>query len=249
MVEYYVVPKYGCSVDDISLEGANIDNAMIVGMVGGTVVEVHPYTSLNVERYNAKPHPMFFREKGIFELGGRLLGFEPRIFSGFLASGWNPFKQIVWLFVRERGSATQEEIVEFVVIEKKYLKDKAKNRKWISKLVDYLRYQGWLNMVEGRLITGHRRLPIGGDRIAIRDGYNPVLDQMMNFIAERGTATLSELSDYMIRDLGWIERDPVTGADAGKVLRAYVKLLRREGYIKEVEKDRFEVLKPLERNG
>jgi len=244
---YYIVPKPGYAPEDIALKGLNQETAQIVKYVYGLPVEVHIYTSTNAERYRAKPHPSLLKEKGIFEREGRLITLESVVFEGFLADGWCPFKQLICIIVMDRGGATKEDIISYIVEGKKYLKNTKQNREYLSKLIDYLSREAWLNAKRGFYVTGDRKMLIGKNRIAIRDGYNPILDQIMKMI-ESGRNTKGMLSDYMIRDIGWIQRDPITGLSAEKLLDNYLKYLIREGFIKEVEINRYEVVKPLEKN-
>ena len=182
----------------------------------GFVKEVHRYSEENVVRWRAKPHPQFHRVKGYFELEGRMVTLEPRIFAGFLADGWNPFKQLVCLYVLDRGAASKQDIISYIIEVKKYLKDTKHNRWWLSELIEYLRSQGWINYRHGYYVIGDRRMPIGHSRIAIKEGYNPILYEIMNSLKIKGSK--ADLSDYIIGHLSWVEYDPIIDMHAEEVL-------------------------------
>lgn len=245
---YYIKPRPGYSPEDIIVEGPNSRNAWIVKEENGVVIEFHPYSSTNVSRWRAKPHPSIFRREGYFDLGGRYVALEDTMFIGYLADGWCPFKQLICIAVEDRRAMGKDELLAYIIEDKRYLKDKPYNWRWLSRLIDYLREQGWLNAGEIGLVRGNRRMPIGKNRIPVKEGFNPVIDQMYDFIKIKKNVSKGELSDYMILDLGWIDKDPVTGASAEKILDYYIKYLLRKEYIKEIEQNRYEVLKPLEKN-
>jgi len=241
---YYIEPKPGYGPEDIVLNGLTAENAQIVKYEYGLPVEIHPFSQSNIDRYNAKPHPVLVREKGLFEREGRLITLQAVMFEGFLADGWNPFKQLICIHVTDRGGATKEDILSSIL--GRYLADTKSNKEYISSLVDYLSREGWLNAKMGYYVMGDRKMPIGKNRIAIREGYNPILDQIVKMI-EAGRSTRSILSDYMIRDIGWIQYDPVLKQPAERLLDGYLSFLLRKGYIRMVGRNRYEVVKPLDR--
>jgi len=243
---YYIMPKLGYTVEDLVAKGMNIHNTMIAKIKDGVIVETHLYTPSNVARYSAKFHPMFFKTKYLGEKGGRLVSLSGVVFSGYLADGWNPFKQLIYLTVNDRGAAYTDEIVNYIIKDRKLMRDNKKNYEYLYKLIAYMREQGFLNMTrEGFLVIGSRKPPLGSNRIPIEDGYNPILYQIMRFIESSGRAKKSDIAKYMIEDLGWIEYDPILQKDAEQVLDLYLTYLLKEDYIKEETNGIFVVKKPL----
>ena len=248
MSSYYIMPKPGYTPEDLIREGVNSKNAVIV-KIGplGNVVEEHVYTPNNEARWNAKPHPSLYRASVLYELGGRTITLKGAMFEGYLADGVNPFMQLIWLTVTDRGKATPDDIVEYLIRDKKFLRDTEKNRKWLKGLIKYMRDQGYLDMEEGGLKKGDRELPIGHNRIPVKDGYNPILREMATLARRFGVLTKGNFADYMIKDLGWVGRDPVTGMRAEKVLEMYIRALIKMGVIREVGAEKYEFVRSLER--
>jgi hypothetical protein len=248
MTKYYIVPKPGYTVDDVLFQGLNPENAIIVAYtVEGAVKEVHRYNHENVERYKPELHPQFHRARKMFELYGRMITLDTGMFEGYLADGWNPFKQIICTSVEVKGMS-KEDIIDLVIKRRKFLANTENNRWWLSELVEYLTAQGWLHKVFGRYIRGDRKMPIGQQRFAVKDGYNPILYQIMVRVESQPEGiTRTEIADYMIRDLGWIEHDPITRLSAEEQLDIYLNYLKEKGYIKEIAKGRFAFVKPLEK--
>jgi len=244
MSKYYIVPRPGYAVEDIELTGFNYENSLIVKISNGLWVEIHRYTPENAERYNAEPHPSFFTRRVVFDIEGRGLPLEPPIMADYAADGWDPFKQIICMLAEERAP-TRKDILSYILVEKKYLPNSNYYRWYISELVDYLTNQGWLNYEDGFYTLGERSRPIGQMRIKLRDGVNPKLDQILKAI-ESGADTFGKVSDYMIKTLGWVEWDVVTKESAETKMRKYINYLKVEGYIREVVKDKYVVVKPLE---
>jgi len=242
---YYIMPKPGYIVEDLVANGMNIHNTMIAKLKDGVIVEMHPYTQANVVRYSAVLHPVFFKTKYLAERA-RLISLSGAVFSGYLADGWNPFKQLIYLTVNDRGAATPKEIVNYIINDRRLMKDTKSNYDYLYKLLAYLREQGFLNMTrEGYIVVGSRKPPLGTNRIMIEDGYNPILYQIMKFVEGHGRAKRSEIARYMIEDLGWIEYDPVLKMDAEDMLDLYLFYLLKEGYIYEETNGIFIVKKPL----
>ncbi|RLI84699.1 hypothetical protein DRP07_00310 [Archaeoglobales archaeon] len=247
MAEYYIVPRPGYREEDIFNLGFNHKTVKIVKIVDGMEVESHVYDEINAKRWRARPHPVFFKRKGWVEMESRIVTFPDIFFEGFISVGWCPFKQIIYMFCDEARATHKEEIISYIVRSKKYLRNNKHNRWWLGELIEYMVRQGWLNRRDSLILPGDRRIPIGPDRIMLKEGYNPIHYHMMRRIQYSGRATRGEIGDYMIRDLGFIEYDVVLDMNSEEVLDAHLNYLEEEGYIKEVAKDTYEVIRPLER--
>jgi len=246
---YYIVPKKGYTVDDIINDGANFKNARIVRYgLSGTIIEEYDYSWRDEERFKAKLHPSFFRPRTLWERAGRSITLKGALFEGVLADGVDPYWQIAWLMVKERGAALPNDVITYIIEDEKMLKNITQNRKWLEGVVKYLRDQGYLDMREGRLQVGERELPIGFSRIYIKKGYNPILYEMVKEIRRRGgVIDRGDLANYMIRDIGWITRDPVLKMGAEEKFDHYISMLVRRGVIREIGRGVYEFVKPLER--
>jgi len=245
MSKYEIRPRPGYTIEDLILDGATFENAEIVKIVNGVVVERHPYTPWNEQRYKPKLPKELYQEVAIFS-EGRFHILEKKIYEKVLRNGCNPFKQVIVMIVSERKNVTTNEVINVILEDMKLLKNNSVNRKWLEGLIKYLREQGYLNLVEGRLELGLRKLQLGSVRIPLKEGYNPILNEMLHAIKFRGTMSKKDLAGYMIGQLGWIEPDPVTGKSARDVLEQYIRYLLRNGYIRETTKDTYEFVKPLE---
>ena len=240
---YLIVPKEGYSYHDLAKDGFDFKNAKIVRIRHGIVVEEMPYTPLNAERWKAKPHPDLFRAMTVHEKH-RSITLPAPLLEGTLADGMDPFLQLIWLVVRERRGVLPEDIVNSIA--GKYCKNTRKNREILEKYIEYMRRQGYLNLVGEIVVLGDRDLPIGNNRIFIEEGYNPIEYEIWRFCKRRPSR--GDISRYMISAIRWIARDPVTGMGAEKKLDMYLKAMEREGLIRR-EDGKYRVLKPPERVG
>lgn len=245
MPTYEIRPREPYTWEDIYLDGLNFNNAEIVKIVNGMVVERYPYTPWLEERLKPKLPKDLFQETAIF-YDGREHVIERDIYEKTFRSGCNPFKQAVMIIVDERQPITVEDTVRAILEEWKILKNNSKNREWLRKLIAWMTREQYLVYQDGILKEGIRRLPLGAIRIPIKVGYNPILNEMLHAIKMKGTLTKKNLASYMITELNWIENDPVTGKSAMDLLDYYLKYLLKNGYIEEVKEDTYKFIKPLE---
>jgi len=243
MAEYLIRPKPPYTWEDLELEGANYLNAEVVKVVNGEVVARYPYTPLIERRFRPKYERSIYAETVMY-VDDKEIPLEKVVYENAFRSGCSPFKQAVVMAV-SRGANTVTDVVKFVLDELRILKRNRANEAWLRKLIGWMTKEDYLVLVDGVLKIGIRRLPLGGFRVPIRKGYNPVLYEILEAIKLRGTATKSIVASYVITNLNWIENDPVTGRSAREQLDAYLKYLVRHGHI-EVVGGRYRFVRPLE---
>jgi len=166
--------------------------------------------------------------------------------KNMLRDGCNPFKQIIVMVVSEHKRISTSEVIEKIIRDYRLCADNDNSRRYLRELVKWLRIQGYLNLVEGVLERGARKLPLGDMRIPIEYGYNPIMKAMFDFIERKDVARKREIELYMISRLQWIEDDPVTGKTANETFEVYLQHLLDEGVIKEVNPNEYMVAKPIE---
>jgi len=247
---YEIRPAEGYSYEDLIREGVSTKNAVIVKIVDGEVVEVHPYTRMGEYLYKPRFPKEMVSKKYVFK-DGRLMPLNIEFEEGgdlILRDGCNPFKQIIVNVVKMSDEGlSRDEIVDYVINDLKVLANHKNNRKWLGKLVEYLVKEYVLIKTKyGTIKPGIKVLPLGDVVIPLKKGYNPILYEMMYFIENSGQASRTDLEKRFITSLKWIERDPVTDESPIEVLDKYIGYLLRKGYIEEVTDGIYRFVKPLD---
>lgn len=243
---YIILPKPGYSVADLMMEGFNIRNARIVKRVGSIIVEEHPYTEYNFRRYNPLPPPGYSSKELLF-VGERGYALGKHYLGEYLYGGWNPYKQAIALSVEEMKEMTEDEILDVIFLDLKWLKRTDKNEQIIKKLIEAMSKAGYLNYRMGVYWRGDRKLPLEDTVIPLRRGVEPIVMEIWDFISmkDNKTASFREVYTHMVKDLNWIQTDEVFG-EAKHQVRGYLKNMIRKGYLKEVEQDMFTTFKSPE---
>jgi len=243
---YIIVPKPGYSVSDLMMEGFNIKNARIVKKVGGIIVEEHPYTENNFKRYKPLPPPGYSSKEILF-VGERGYALGKHYLGEYLYSGWNPYKQAIALSVEERKEMTEDEILDVIFLDLKWLKRNQKNEQLMVRLIDAMSKAGYLNYRLGVYTRGDRKLPLDDSVIPLKKGVEPIVMEIWDFISmkENRTASFREIYTHMVKDLNWIQTDEVFG-EAKKQVRGYLDKMVAKGYLKDVGQDMFTTFKSPE---
>ena len=241
-----ILPKPGYSLADLMMEGFSIRNAVIVKKVGGIVVEEHPYTEFNFKRYKPLPPPGYSKREMLF-IGDRGFTLDKYYLGDYLYSGWNPYKQAIVMSVDQRKEMTEDEILDVIFLDLKWLKRTDKNKEFVLKLLSALSRAGYLNYVKGLYMRGDRKLPLEDNVIPLKRGVEPVMAEIWDFISmqENKRASYRDIYAHMVKDLGWIQTDETLG-EAREQLKGYIHVMIMKEYIKYVGQDMFTVYKSLE---
>ncbi len=244
-MEYVILPKPGYSITDLMMEGFNIKNSIIVKRIGGIVVEEHPYTEYNFRRYKPLPPPGYSKREILF-VGERGYTIGKYYLGDYLYGGWNPYKQAIVMSVEQRKEMTEDEIMDVIFLDLKWLRRTDRNQKFILNLLRSLSRAGFLNYVKGLYERGDRKMPLEDNVVPLKRGVEPVVAEIWNFISmQEKTASYRDIYTYMVKDLGWIQTDETLG-EARSQLKAYLEVMLMKEYIKYVGQDMFTVFKSPE---
>jgi len=233
MTECILVPRPGSDLY-AAVDNPRNENAVIFEYDGIRLVGIHPVTPDTLHRYKPKPPPAYYQREDVM----RKYPLTKSIAPGHLAAGLNPFIQLIWISVREVGEATAHDIYRALVREHRVLPETGDSWGAVKELIDEMHSDGLLIARRGgKYRTG--LVPQGGMYlIPYKPGYNPIEYQIVEFIQNHGATAREEIQEYLFRHLEWLDKP--------WLLDEWIKLVLKKGSIREIRKDWFEFVRPLE---
>jgi len=189
--------------------------------------------------YNPEPDPRYQKPEKIVTLEGEI-EIPTLIPDDMVATGENPFVQIIYRFVKRRETASLEDIVRHITSERKMLPH---NQYGISRVTSVVNHMhdgalGGLLVKKGNLYAAGVRLKTGRRLVRIYSGYDPFEYQMMRYFENKGVVSREEIHNLIMDELKW--------ARNGKLVEFYLKKLEKQGNIRKISRDWFEFKKSLE---
>lgn len=151
-------------------------------------------------------------------------------------AGCSPFRQVIYSFLRDMEQAhklaSPDDICKNIIETNKFLFNEPESWDSIRDIIKSMWHAGQITTTHGFYKTGIP--PRMGKKVTpVEIGFNPNVKEIRDFIEKRGTASIKEISDHMITEIGWIKR-PAT-------LSMYVDEMLEAGYISGIAKDIYEV--------
>ena len=200
-------------------------------------IEWNPLTE---HMYRPKPDPRYFRQKtAVMRAGEKIL--KKPLPDDMLTAKTNPFIQIIYKIVKRGGITSKEDIVRSLVNEERVFSIADKTAiQTVEGILDYMNSEEfYLLKHEGKLKIGFE-LPKTYHLVEYKRGYDPFEYHIMQFAENRGMVSRDELYGYIIEYLGWLKTP--TKVDM------YIDRLIEKGYLKKIQRNYFQYIRPLESN-
>lgn len=153
----------------------------------------------------------------------------------------SPFRQAIYTFLRNMEQAHKlaslDDICRDIIEVNKFLLNEPESWDSVRALVKAMWKAGEVTTSYGYYKTGTP--PRRGKRVKpVETGYNPNIKEIWDFVEKRGTASVKEISDHMISEIGWIKR-PAT-------LSSYISEMVENGNLVPIAKDILEIDRRIE---
>jgi len=243
MPEYIKTNRLGESLDD-AIERSTSENAVILKFEGGLRKDYIEYNPLTQHMYNPKIDPRYFKRKKIVMRAGEEV-MDKDIPPDMLTTGVNPFIQIIYKVVQRGGITSNEDIVRALLNEERVFS--ASDKYSIGTIEGIIRHMNEGETGEGDdfyLLLHNGKVKIGFDLpksyhlVEYKRGYDPFEYHIMDTAEGRGLIKRSEIYDYITEYLEWFK-------SLSKV-DMYIQKLIDKGNLKQVQKNYFRYIKPLE---
>ena len=156
-------------------------------------------------------------------------------------AGSSPFRHAIYTFLRDMEQAHKlaslDDICKDIIEVNKFLFNEPESWEMVRGLVKSMWKAGEVTTSYGYYKTGTP--PRRGKRVKpVETGYNLIVKEMWDFVEKRGTASVKEISDHMISEIGWLKR-PAT-------LSSYISEMVENEYFAPVARDIYEVDRRVE---
>jgi len=224
-----------------AIENPNFEKSVIVVLDNsGVEIDRIPVTPLTLHMYEPEPDPRYQKPQKIVTTSGEI-EIPTFIPDDMVATGENPFVQIIYRFVRRRDGASLEDITRHVTQERRILPNNDYGIRRVESIVTEMNkgaVLGGLLVKKGNIYMPGVPLRTGRELIRLYSGYDPFEYQIMRYIENRGTASREEIHSFIMDGLKW--------ARNSKLVEFYIKKLLKQGNIKRISKNWFGYVKSLE---
>lgn len=231
-----------------AVEAANYNDSVILEVDSdGHIIGHLPVLPDTEYMYKPEPDPEYNRPQKIVTAEGEV-EIPVMVPEGKIASGENPFIQLIYRYVKRTGVATEEDIIRYIMTEKRFLpKDRygmKRIRKYISQMCvartqrekdeGFGALGGLLVKQEGGYAVG---LPLqtGRHLLDVFTGYDPFEYHMARYVENKGVVSRDELHRLML--------DRMKLARKGSTVEYYINKMLRDKCIVVVAANWFEYKK------
>lgn len=232
--KFFITNKPGASLHQ-AVENPDYGISQILEVDSdGTVIGRLPVLPDTEFMYAPTPDPSYGRPQYVVTSEGEVE--IPRIIpEDKLTTGENPFVQLIYRYVKRAGGATEEDIIRYMVKEKRVIRA---DKRGLSRLRGYVaemhkgKTLGGLLLIQDQRFVVGLKISLGRHLLDFVTGYDPFEYHIMKFAENSGVVSRDEIHRYLIDRLKW--------ARTGKVVEFYIDKLLRESCLKFVGKNWFE---------
>lgn len=148
--------------------------------------------------------------------------------------GSSPFRQAAYTFLRNmeiaRKLASLDDTCKDIIEVNKFLFNEPESWESVRDIIRSMWKAGEVTTTHGFYKTGAP--PRRGKKVKpVENGYDPNMKEMWDFIERRGAASIKEIIDRMITNLGWMKRPSTVSSYLSEMLeKRYISLIARDIY-------------------
>lgn len=231
-----------------AVEAANYNDSVILEVDSdGHIIGHLPLLPDTEYMYKPEPDPEYNRPQKIVTAEGEV-EIPIMVPEGKLAVGENPFIQIIYRYVKRTGVATAEDVIRYIMTEKRYL---PKDRYGMQRIRNYInqmcvaktpqeREKGF-GVLGGLLIktTGGYsvglNLQTGRHLVDVFTGYDPFEYHIARYIENKGVVSRDEIHRLMLDRMKWARK--------GSTVEYYIRKLVHDKSVVVITANWFEYKK------
>lgn len=237
--KFYVTNKPGCDLVN-AIENPDYDHSNIMEVDSdGTVIGNLPFLSNTEHMYKPEPDPRYSKPQVVVTAEGEI-EIPMLVPEDKVATGENPFIQLIYRYVKKMGNTTEEDIIRHMLQEKAFLPADEHGIKRVKAYVKVM-HAGTLSGLLIRQKEGYAvglKLETGRHLIDIKIGFDPFEYQIMLKAENEGIVSRDELHRLFIDRFKW--------ARSTKTVEHYIKKLLNQKNLRHINENFFEYKHPLE---
>lgn len=237
--KFYLTNKPGCDLVN-SVENPDYDHSNIMEVDSdGTIIGNLPFLSDTEYMYEPEPDPRYSKPQVVVTAEGEI-EIPILIPEDKVATGENPFIQLIYRYVKKMGNASAEDIIRHITQEKAFL---PADEHGIRRVQSYIKVMhkgllsGLLLMQKDTYAVG-LKLETGRQLIDIKIGFDPFEYQIMLKAENSGIVSRDELHRLFIDRFKW--------ARTTKTVEFYIKKLLKQKNLRRINENFYEFKHPLE---
>ena len=207
--EYYLIPRPGFTIEE-ACEQTSERTAEIAEYRGGLPTGLFLSASnSNRQKFHPKFSPVYYARKQKVVTNTAVKVIEKPLYEEKLASEANPYFQLILIGINRaekpsegKFGLSEEELIRYLIME---LRVFPFTREAIRDIQMILRYMSDLGLLINKNEQWARGMTLkaGDMMIDWRQGYDPLEDNLLNFIKDTGLTTKNECNQYITQYCGW----------------------------------------------
>jgi len=233
MRKFFLTARPGCDMYS-AIENPDYSHSEILEVdTDGTILGHIPFMPDTEFMYDPEPDPSYSKPQVVVTAEGEI-EIPTLVPENKIATGENPFIQLIYRFVKKSDGATEEDILRHMTMEKKYLPNDETGIKRTRAYIKVM-YKGSMSgllLMQGENYVVGLKLRTGRHLVAIHSGYDPIEYQIMRHIENKGLSSRDEIHRMLIDRLKWIKK--------GSTVEHYIDKIIKDKLVKKVSENWFE---------